>query len=280
MSDVPQRSIQSILRSGETIERFANYVGQEEAGHVVASVMGVVNNNKVLQQCSNESVLSAALTGVSLGLNVNPALGQAYIVPYRNKKKIKDENGKEREEWVWEAQFQIGFKGFLQLALRTREYTRLNVTEIREGEYKGENIITGDYEFEPVKDKAEREKLPVVGYVAYLRLTSGFEKMLYMTKEEVDKHAKRYSQAYKNGYGLWKTDFDMMAMKTVLKLLISKYGPTSSKKLQTAFLADQAVVEEDSFSYIDNGNKSSGKVEATPEGEVVENETTNTDETK
>lgn len=253
-SQVPQRSIQSMLRSGVVVEQLTTYINKDEAGRVVASVLGIVNGNAVLQQCSNESILNAVLTGISMGLNVNPSLGQCYIVPYQNKKKITGEDGHTREIKVWEAQFQIGYKGFIQLALRTGLYETMNVTEVREGEFKGEDKLTGEYEFEWEKDDVKREKLPVIGYVGYIKLNSGFRKSRYMTKDKVLAHAKKYSQSFRSGYGLWKTDFDAMAKKTVLKLLISKDGVTTSV-LERAMLADQAVVEEDSFAYIDNKKK-------------------------
>lgn len=232
-----QRSVQTYLRSDAVQQRISQLL-DKRAGQFTTSLMSVLNQNVMLQDCKPESVLTAAITAASLDLPINPNLGFAYIIPYRNK-------------GVYEAQFQIGYKGFIQLAQRSGHYKTVNATDVREGEIKSHNRLTGEYEFEWVTDEAERKKLPVIGFVGYFRLNSGFEKTIFMSIEELKKHAKKYSKSYAKGYGLWVDEFDTMAIKTVLKLLISKYGPMNTQ-MQEAILADQAAVEEDSFKYVDN----------------------------
>jgi recombination protein RecT len=239
-------SLQAYLRSDEVQQRIEKLLG-DRGPQFITSLMSVVNNNIVLQDCTKKSVLSAAITAAGLDLPVNPNLGHAYIIPYRNKK--KDANGKFYYEM--EATFQIGAKGFKQLALRSGQYKLINSTDVREGEYKGENRLTGELAFEWVEDDTQRAKLPIIGYVSYFELRSGFKNALYMTVAELKAHAKQYSKSYQKGYGQWVDDFDSMARKTVMKLNISRDGITSTQ-LQTALLADQAAVEEDSYNYVDN----------------------------
>ncbi|HGH0452581.1 TPA: recombinase RecT, partial [Clostridioides difficile] len=156
---------------------------------------------------------------------------------------------------VKEAQFQIGYKGFIQLAMRTGQYKTINAIEIYENEIKSVNRLTGEIEFNENKDEIDNEI--VVGYIAYFKLLNGFEKTLYMSKEDMEKYAKRYSQTYKSNKdyvvksSLWTTDFDAMAVKTVLKRLLSKYGILSIE-MQKALETDQAVIKDDnSVEYVD-----------------------------
>lgn len=240
-------AVQHFLRSDSAQKRIEALVG-ERAGQFTATLMSVVNSNILLQQCTPISVLSAAITAAGLDLTVNPSLGQAYIIPYNNKK--KDANGK--TYFAMEATFQIGAKGFKQLALRSGSYKRINSTDVREGEYQGKDRLSGQHKWAWIEDDKEREKLPVIGYVNYFELRSGFESELFMTKDELLAHAKKYSKNFaKYGTGQWVDDFDGMARKTVMKLNISRNGITSVQ-LQQALLADQAVVDEDSYKYIDN----------------------------
>ena len=182
-----------------------------------------------------KSILLACLTAASLDLPINQSLGFAYIIPYKNNK---------TGEMV--AQFQMGYKGFIQLAQRSGQFKTINVSEVREGELTAQNNLTGESEF--VWTHIDRDKLPVIGYVAYMRLINGFEKSLYMTVEELKKHGLKYSKTFKLGFGLWKDEFDTMAKKTAIKLLLARYAPMTTD-MQTAQLADQAVVGE---GYVDN----------------------------
>lgn len=256
----PTVSVQAYLRSDAVQQRIEALLNKR-AGQFTATLMSVLNQNVMLQDCKPETVLSAAITAASMDLPINPNLGFAYIIPYNNNQKIEetylDAKGVERTRNKWvttvEAQFQMGYKGFIQLAQRSGHYKTINATDVREGEIKSFDRLSGEYEFAWVADQKERDKLPIVGYVAYFRLNTGFEKTLYMTVDELKKHAKKYSKSYAKGYGLWaETDgFDFMARKTVLKLLISKYGPMNTQ-LQEAILADQSEVGDDGFNYIDN----------------------------
>lgn len=253
-NNTPSVSVQAYLRSGGVQQRIEALVG-ERAGQFTTTLMSVINGNSLLQECTPTSVLTAAITAAGLDLTVEPSLGQSYIIPYRNKKteKYYDDKGVERTRtyYQYEAQFQIGAKGFKQLALRSGAYKRLNVTDVREGEYKGKDRRTGELQFEWVDNDADRNKLKIVGYLSYFKLRSGTESELYMTVDEITAHAKKYSQSFKKGWGNWVDDFDSMSRKTVMKLHISRDGITSAQ-LQTALLADQAAVEEDSYKYVDN----------------------------
>ena len=171
----------------------------------------------------------------------------AYIIPYNDKKK-----------GITVAQFQIGWRGFVQLALRSGMFKSINATEIREGELLGRDRLSGELKFNFVDNDEERSKLPIVGYVSHFRLLNGYESVFYMSKAEVEAHAKRYSQTYSSNKDYirnaskWTTDFDMMALKTVTKLNISKNAPLSVE-LKDAMQADQAVMyERNKYDYVDN----------------------------
>ena len=205
----------------------------------VNNITALVSNNATLQVCKPDTLMFACLKATALDLPLDQNLGFAYVLPYKDNKKGETL-----------AQFQMGYKGFVQLALRTGQFKTLNATDVREGELVSEDFVTGELTF---KKADKREALPVIGYVAYFKLLNGFEKYLYMTAAEMKAHALRFSQTYKRGYGLWadKEMFDAMAKKTVLKLLLSKYAPLSVE-MQSALKADQAVISEnDSVNYVD-----------------------------
>ena len=219
----------------------------ERKGQFVSNITALVANNVNLQECEPYTLMFAALKATALNLPIEPSLGMAHVIPYKNKKR-----------GVTEAQFQLGYKGFQQLALRTGQYKRINTTEVREGELRKRNRLTGEIEWNWIENEAERLKKPIIGYVNYFCLLSGFESTFYMSKEEMDAHALRYSQTYKstNTYikeqSKWTTDFDAMALKTVIKLNLSKNGVLSTE-LQEAIRADQSVMrEENKYEYTDN----------------------------
>lgn len=221
---------------------------QERAGQFIASVIATVNTNTELEKCDPGTILNAAMTAASLNLPVNSSLGYAYIVPYKGK-----------------AQFQIGWKGFVQLALRTGQYKRIAAVPLYEGQLVEINPLMGntyDFTIEPDKSKDP------IGYVALLQLNSGFIKDLYMTHDEVNAHGKRYSQSYKKGYGNWVDDFESMALKTVIKLLLSKWGVVSTE-LQKAIETDQAVIQDDSLEYLDNKKPTADEIATEKERERV-----------
>jgi recombination protein RecT len=196
----------------------------------ITSVLSIVNNNSYLKNASTESIYTAAMMAAALDLPINSNLGFAYIIPYGS-----------------QAQFQVGYKGLIQLALRSGQFKTVSVTPIYEGQLLEQNPLTG-FKFDfTTKGKQ------VIGYAAYFSLINGFEKTMYMTVDEVAAHGKKYSKTFSNGN--WAKDFDSMAQKTVLKLLLSKYAPLSIE-MQKSIIADQAViknVEDMEVEYIDNG---------------------------
>jgi recombination protein RecT len=209
----------------------------------VANITTLVSNDVKLQECEAKSVIFSALKATALDLPLDPNLGMAYVIPFKNTKK-----------GIKEAQFQIGYKGFTQLAIRSGQFKTINVRDVREGEIVGEDFISGEMQFKRIEG---REGKPIIGYVAYFRLINGFEKMSYWRVEELVEHAKKYSQTYTSQYqnvrdsSKWTTDFDGMAKKTVIKLLLSKYAPLSIQ-MQSAIKADQAIITEQGERYIDN----------------------------
>lgn len=231
--------IEALISKEGTRKRFSDVLGKKAAGFL-SSVLSAYNTNSALQECEPATVLSSAMVAATLDLPINANLGFAYIVPYKGK-----------------ATFQMGWKGFVQLAMRSGLYKTINVTEVRKGQLKSYNPFTGEMEFVVTTDDDNE----VVGYVAYERLLNGFEKYVYMTKADTERHAKKFSQSYKKGYGVWVDDFDSMAKKTVIKALLSKWGVLSIE-MQKAIEFDQAAVVDDKPVYLDNGDKI---VEATAE---------------
>lgn len=222
----------------------------------IAAISSAVATNPGLQECDAGSILSGALLGEALNLSPSPQLGQYYLVPFDQKK--YNEKTKKYEVISKKAQFQLGYKGYIQLAIRSGQYKDIDVIEVREGEYLGRNKITGKHQFEFIEDEAERENKPIIGYMAYFEYLNGFYKNLYWSKEKMQKHALEYSQAYvsdvKKGtnYSFWSKDFDGMAFKTMLRQLISKWG-IMSIDMQEALTKDMSVIKEDgTCDYVDN----------------------------
>ena len=235
----------------------------------VSAITSAVAINPALQDCAPDTILSGALLGNSLGLSPSPQLGQYYLVPFNNK---------DRECKV--AQFQLGYKGYVQLALRSGYYKRLNVMSLKPGELKRYDPFLEEIDIELMDDELAREKAQSVGYVAMFEYNNGFRKVLYWSRQKMEAHALRYSQGYKakKGYTFWEKDFDAMAYKTMLRQLISKWG-IMSIELQNAFEQDSVIEQYDDNSIIgtdvpelapvtDNGQLS--PVEVPVEAEVVE----------
>lgn len=265
-----------VIRNANTQSYLADVLGEKKETFV-SNLTALVSNDTKLQECKPVTLMYAALTATALQLPLDKNLGFAYVIPYKNNR-----------AGTCEAQFQMGAKGITQLAIRSGQYKHINVTDVREGEIVGRNRMTGEIKFNWLDDE-EREKAKVVGYLAYFSLVNGYEKNLYMTVEEIKSHASRYSQTYgsKNDYvkknSKWSTDFDKMAEKTVLKLLLNKYGVLSID-LQTAMKADQSVQREaGDYAYVDNEkanakNKLSELAEESVEEDVVEVEEVTEDE--
>lgn len=214
--------------------KFAELLGRR-APQFITSVLQVVASNDLLNKADPASIYQSAAVAATLDLPLNNSLGFAWIVPYNNKQKDGS--------YKVVAQFQIGAKGFKQLALRTSQFKTINETDVREGELKSNNRLTGELKFEWIQDETERNSKKIIGYVSYFKLINGFEKSKYMTVEEMNAHGVRFSQTYRKGYGLWKDDFDSMARKTVTKLNLSKDAPLSID-LQNAITFDQALISD------------------------------------
>ena len=241
MSDL--KIFNQTIQAPATQKYIADVLGEKKASFC-ANLTSLVANNKNLQECEPVTLLYAGIKATALNLPLDSNLGFAYVIPYKNGREGKTE-----------AQFQLGYRGLIQLAIRSGQFTRLNVTDVREGELKRFDLLSGALDFEA---KANRNDLPIVGYVAYFELANGFSKSLYMTNDEVETHAQKYSQTYssKNDYvrksSKWTTDFDMMAKKTVIKLLLSRYAPLSVE-MQQAIKFDQSVIRDnDTPDYVDN----------------------------
>lgn len=244
--------IASYLGSDAVKNNIAGVIGEKNITMFISSVVSAVQANPTLAQCTNPSILSAALQGEALQLAPSPQLGQFYMVPYDNKKKI---NGK--WELVKEAQFQIGYKGYIQLAVRSGQYRRIVVNEIKAGEIEY-NPISEEITLHPIMNPTERIKAETIGYYAMFELMNGFKKELFSPKEAIAEHARKYSSSYRydlnnNKTGSkWSTDFDAMAKKTLIRQLIGKWG-IMSVEMQQAYERDMAVVDEDGNAvYVDN----------------------------
>ncbi|MCU4322173.1 recombinase RecT [Acinetobacter schindleri] len=246
------KSIKAYVSDAKIRQKFEEVLGKKTQGFL-ASVMQVANQPQ-LKGAVPATVINAAMMAATLDLPINNNLGFAYIVPY--KRKFKDAQGKWSESL--EAQFQMGYKGFIQLAQRSGQFARIAATPVFEGQLISANPLLG-YEFDwTIPNQGE-----AIGYVAFFKLLNGFTAELYMSTADVKKHAGKYSQSFKYGSGVWKDNFESMALKTVTKLLLSKQAPLSIE-MQTAQLADQAIVrdvETNSFEYIDH-DESVGAIEA------------------
>lgn len=218
-------------------------VGGKDGQRLISAVVSAVNTNPALQECTNQSILSGALLGESLKLSPSPVLGNYYLVPYKDNK-----------TGTTVAQFQMGYKGYIQLAIRSGYYKKLNVLAIKEGELVKFDPLNEEIEVNLIEDEEEREKAETIGYYATYTYLNGFKKSIYWSKKKMIAHAERYSAGYrkKSGHTFWEKDFDAMAYKTMLRQLISKWG-IMSIDLTQALENDMAVIKEDgSKNYVDN----------------------------
>lgn len=211
-------AVKKELAAEEMKKRFESVLG-EKAAAFMASITSLVGSKTNFNEVAPPTILAAAFIAATLDLPINPNLGFAYIIPYKNV-----------------AQFQMGYKGFIQLALRTGQYKTINATEIYEGELVERNRLTGVIKI----DTGQKKSDTIIGYAAYFQLVNGFEKSLYMSLDEIQAHGKRYSQSYAKPEGLWRNNLHAMALKTVLKMLLSKYGILSTQ-MQRAIGSDQVT---------------------------------------
>ncbi len=227
-------SVKDFFARDEVKGKFEQLLGKKSVGFVT-SVLQITNQNAMLAKATPISIFNASAMAATLDLPINQNLGFAYIVPYNEK--YKDAQGQWQSKC--NAQFQIGWKGLVQLAQRSGQYTAINVVEVYENQFKSFNGLTEELKADFEVDGDGK----VVGYVAYFRLLNGFEKTCYWSISKVDKHAQKYSKTYSNANSAWKTDFDAMAKKTVLKNTISKWGILSIE-MQSAVVADQSVIND------------------------------------
>ncbi|MDO4441351.1 MAG: recombinase RecT [Moraxella sp.] len=242
-----QLSIKGFFNSPIAQQKLCEILGKNAASFTT-SVLQVVNSNDMLKNADPQTVFSAALMAATLNLPINNNLGFAYIVPFKNNKANRTE-----------AQFQLGYKGFIQLAQRTGQFKRINACAVYEHDTEQDvyNRLTSLLPKPPSGQKT--------GYIAYFQLLNGYEAHLSMSMEELNAHAQKYSQTAKKGFGVWKDNFDAMAQKTVIKLLLSKQAPLSiDTPLATAIQADQSVIVDGEYRYTDN-EQTGGQLAVTDE---------------
>lgn len=241
------RLFNQTITNPSTQKYLADVLG-ERKGSFVNNLTALVANNSMLQECEPYTVMFAAMKATALNLPLDNSLGFAYVLPYKDNKK-----------GITVAQFQLGYKGVKQLALRSGQFAIIpNATDVREGELVSRNRLTGECKFDFIDDVDEREKKPIVGFVSYFKLLNGAESTFYMSLQEMEKHALRYSQTYRStnpkvkAASKWTTDFNDMACKTVVKLNLSKNAPLSVE-MADAIKADQSIMfERDKYEYLDN----------------------------
>ena len=236
-------------------------LGGKVGPRFISALVSAVQANPALQECTNPSLLNAALLGESLNLSPSPQLGQYYMVPYDNSNKGK------------EAQFQLGYKGYIQLAIRSGQYKKLNVLSIKEGELIRFDPLNEEIEVNLIQNEEQREAAPTIGYYAMFEYTNGFRKAMYWSRAKMEAHAKKYSPGYKKdlvkgtSWTFWAKDFDAMAYKTMLRQLISKWG-IMSIDLQDAIDSDMAVIREDgSRDYVETVQPDAVEEAAVPQEE-------------
>lgn len=262
-----KNQVMSVFLNEDKQKKYLQSILGERTSQFITSLCTLVGSNSNLQDCDRVSLMSCALKATSMNLPFDQNLGFAYAIPY--KRKIKKPSGEWEE--ITEAQFQMGVKGYIQLAQRTSQIEKLNAIEVVEGEFKGRDIF-GEPVIQFLQDEDERNKLihegKIIGYLAAMKLINGFIKIIYWSKNQLLDHADRYSQSYKwaehgdksKGGGkkdsVWHTNFEAMAKKTVLKNLISQYAPLTTE-MREAIKYDQSVITigqngEEKIDYVDS----------------------------
>jgi recombination protein RecT len=239
------KEIKEVFNRDDVKKRFFEILGEKSEAFIM-SVYNSISANPGLQKCSPESLMIAAANAATLDLPIDPNLGYSYIIPYGGK-----------------AQFQIGYKGYKQLAMRTGQFLVIHATDVKEGEIISNNRLTGQIVFNWMSD-SERKGIETVGYVSYFKLTNGFESTFYMEKEDVLSHAKKYSSSFKRNEGVWIEDFLKMARKTVTKLNLSQNAPLTAQ-IQFAIKVDQS----DGEGYPDNKKKTPQQINDEREQERI-----------
>ena len=227
----PQQQTVKQFFSQDIIKNKVQEVLGQKSNQFITTVLQIASSNELLAKADPVSILNAAMVAATLDLPINQNLGFAYIIPFNQKQ--RDGSYKSL------AQFQLGYKGFIQLAQRSGQFKTISATPIYEGQLVESNPLTGfKFDFSAKKSEA------VIGYAAYFELLNGFQKTMYMSVNEMKQHGLKFSQTFKKGYGLWKDDFDSMAQKTVIKLLLSKFAPLSIE-MQKAIVSDQGIIHDE-----------------------------------
>jgi len=244
-NDVMVKQFTTTISSDAVKNKVNAIIGDEKKGaKFISYLTNMVTQNPSLAECEQGTVINSALAGFALDLSHQ--LGQFYVVPFEDRKNNRKT-----------ATFQLGYKGYIQLAIRSGLYEVINALDVKKGELKKYDRLTDEVEIEWLEDN-QREKLETVGYVAIIKLSTGFKKVLYWSKDKMKAHAEKYSQGYRSdvknstGYTFWSKDFDGMAFKTMLRQIISKWG-IMSIEMQEAFVKDQAEVDDTGkVNYVDN----------------------------
>ncbi|MDR1943059.1 MAG: recombinase RecT [Endomicrobium sp.] len=240
-------------------EKINQLLSGKDSARFITSIVSAVSTNPALSECDYGTILSAALVGESLKLSPSAQVGQYYLVPFNDRK-----NGRKV------AMFQIGYKGYIQLAIRSGQYKKLNAVAIKEGELVKFDALNEEIEVNLIDDEEKREAEKTIGYYAMFEYVNGFKKAIYWSRQKMEAHALKYSSGYaaKKGYTFWEKDFDGMAYKTMLRQLISKWG-VMSVDMQVAIEKDQAVITEDNrVEYLDNTHEYVDK----QTGEIIQEE--------
>ncbi len=279
----PVDVLKSMLKADSVQEQFTNALGKHRDAFI-ASVIDLYTSDKSLQTCKPQGIIAQALKAASMQLPINIALGFAYIVVYHNNVKVKDEHGDDKWIKVPTPTFILGYKGYIQLAMRTGQYRYINADFVYEGELRTVNRLTGEVALD-----GERKSDKIVGYFCYIELLNGFSKTLYMSVDNMAKYAKRYAQSLGKGTTVealiklanteqsskqvgWLGNFNDMALKTVIRRLLSKYGYLSVE-MQTAFADDIAVNEQRNDLLAENANSVEFNANEVEFEEVVDKET-------
>ncbi|MDR1434734.1 recombinase RecT [Candidatus Endomicrobiellum devescovinae] len=239
-----QRQTFSTFITGNAVKAKINQMlAGKEGGRFITAIVSAVSNNPALAECDHATILSAGLIGESLKLSPSAQLGQYYLVPFNDNK-----NGRKV------ATFQIGYKGYIQLAIRSGQYRKINVIAVKEGELVKFDPLNEEIEVNLIEDEEKRESAKTIGYYAMFEYVNGFRKAMYWSRKKMESHALKYSKGYAahKGYTFWEKDFDGMGYKTMLRQLISKWG-VMSVEMERAIEKDQSVIREDgSVDYVDN----------------------------
>lgn len=238
-----QVTFSAFLTKDAVKNKINEVVGGKDGQTFMTAILSAVTNNEALQQCDQMSILNCAFLGQALKLSPSPQLGQYYMVPFKDNKR-----------GITVAQFQLGYKGYIQLAIRSGYYKKINVLAIKEGELIKYDPLNEEIEVQLIEDEESRETAKTIGYYAMFEYVNGFRKTLYWSKKKMEAHANKYSAGYKarKGYTFWEKDFDGMAFKTMLRQLISKWG-IMSIEMEKAYNADMGTIAEDGkVTYVEN----------------------------